>query len=339
VHGLPIKERKMLPQKSEEYLNTLLDTVSDCVFTVKMPEKIIDYINKAGLKMFGYQQEEVIGRSMRMFYPDESSYISMGLTVQSNISKNQTQVCFEQKLVEKNGKPIRNDVILNFMFDGGQLTHIVSVNRDITERLKNEEKLNKNLETLQKTMKEIVQAVSLATELKDPFTSGHQLRVSKLAVAIGKEMGLTDYQLESIDRASMVHDIGKISVPSGILSKPGKLTKGEFDLVKAHSIYGYELLSKIEFPWPLAKIVVQYTERMNGSGYPYGLHEKDIMLEARIISIAEVVEAMSSERPYRPAFGIEVALSEIETNKGILYDKDAAAVCIKLFKEKGFKFS
>lgn len=329
----------MLPHKSEEYLNNLLDTVSDCVFTVKMPEKLIDYINKSGLQMFGYLPEEVIGQSMRMFYPDDSSYISMGLMVQSNIAKNQTQVCFEQNLVGKNGKTVWTDVILNFMFDGGQLTHIVSVNRDIRERLKKEEKLKNSLEALQKTMKEIVQAVSLSAELKDPFESGHQLRVSKLAVAIGKEMRLTDYQLESIDRAGMLHDIGKISVPSGILSKPAKLTKGEFDLVKAHSVYGYELLSKIEFPWPLAKIVIQHTERINGSGYPYGLSGKDIMLEARIISIAEVVEAMSSERPYRPALGIEKALSEIETNKGILYDKDAANACVKLFKEKGFKFS
>ncbi|MEW6088230.1 MAG: HD domain-containing phosphohydrolase [bacterium] len=329
----------MLPCKSQEYLVTLLDTMSDCIFTVKMPEKTIEYINKAGLQMFGYQPEEVIGQSMRIFYPDEPSYISMGLALQSKIAKNETQVCFEQELVGKNGKPGRYDIIFNFMFDAGQITHMVSVNRDITKRLKNEEKLVKSLEALQKTMKEIVQAVSLSAELKDPFASGHQLRVSKLAVAIGKEMGLTDYQLESIDRASMVHDIGKISVPSGILSKPGKLTKGEFDLMKAHSVYGYELLSKIEFPWPIAKIVLQHTERINGSGYPYGLIGKDILLEARIISIAEVVEAMSSERPYRHALGIEKALSEIETNKGILYDKDAAAACIKLFREKGFKFS
>lgn len=328
-----------MPDKSEEYLKTILDTVSDCVFTVKMPEKIIEYINKSGLLMFGYLPEEVIGQSMRMFYPDESSYISMNLTLQNIIAKNHTQICLEQDLVGKNGKPIRNEVMLNFIIEGGRFTHIVSVNRDITERLKNEDKLKKSLEALQKAMKEIVQAVSLSTELKDPFASGHQLRVSKLAVAIGKEMGLTDFQLESLDRASMLHDIGKISVPSGILSKSGKLTKGEFDLVKAHSVYGYELLSKIEFPWPLAKIVIQCTERINGSGYPYGLPGKDILPEARIIAIAEVVEAMSSERPYRPALGIEKALSEIETNKGILYDKDAANVCVRLFKEKGFKFN
>ena len=327
-----------MTHSSEENLKNLLDTLSDTVFTVKMPENHTDYINNAGLKMFGYQSEEVIGKSMRIFYPDDSSYITMNMKVQSDVAKNEKQICIEQELLDKNGKLIKNDVIMNFMFTGDKLSHIISVNRDITERIKKEEKLKKSLEDLQKTIKEIIQVISMSAELKDPYATGHQLRVSNLAVALGEKMGLSDHQLESISKASMVHDIGKISVPSGILSKPGKLTKAEYDLIKAHSIYGYELLSKIEFPWPLEKIVLQHTERVNGSGYPNSLKGKDIMLEAKIIAIAEVVEAMSSKRPYRAALGIDAALSEIETKKGILYDKDVAVVCLKLFRENGFKF-
>jgi putative nucleotidyltransferase with HDIG domain len=173
-------------------------------------------------------------------------------------------------------------------------------------------------------------------EIRDPYTFGHQRRVTHLATAIAKEMALSPDQIEGIAVAGNLHDIGKINVPSEILNKPGKLSDIEFALIKSHPQAGYEIVKDIEFPWPVAEVLLQHHERMNGSGYPRGLAGGDILLEARIMAVADVVEAMASHRPYRPTLGIDKALEEIVQNKGILYDPDVVDACLKLFKEKGF---
>ena len=178
----------------------------------------------------------------------------------------------------------------------------------------------------------------MTVEVRDPYTSGHQTKVSRLARAIAQDMALSSDTVDNIRIAGSIHDIGKIAVPSEILSKPSKLTAIEFSLIKTHPQTGYDILKEAELPYPIAEIVLQHHERLDGSGYSHGLKDGQIILEARIVAVADVLEAMSSHRPYRPALGIEAALDEIEKHKGILYDKKVVEVCSQLFKEKEFRF-
>ena len=201
-----------------------------------------------------------------------------------------------------------------------------------------EQKLQLSYQKLQKTMEGTINTIGNIVEVKDPYTAGHQQRVSKLAMTIAQKMKLPQEKIEGIRVASLVHDIGKISVPAEILNKPTKLTDIEFSLIKDHSQIGHDILKSIEFPWPIEKIVLQHHERLDGSGYPQGLKGDKILLEAKIMGVVDVVEAMSSHRPYRPALGIDAALEEISTNKGILYDPEVVDICIRLVREKGFKF-
>ena len=187
-------------------------------------------------------------------------------------------------------------------------------------------------------MDNTLETMSKIIEVKDPYTSGHQRRVCQLAIRIAQEMKLPEDKIEGIRIASLIHDIGKIGIPTEILSKPTKLTDIEFSLIKGHPQIGYDILKSIDFSYPVVQIVLQHHERLDGSGYPNNLRGNKIILEARILGVADVAEAMSSHRPYRPALGIDKALEEISKNRGILYDPEVVDVCLKLFKEKGFKF-
>ncbi|MCK4312913.1 MAG: HD domain-containing protein [Candidatus Cloacimonetes bacterium] len=187
-------------------------------------------------------------------------------------------------------------------------------------------------------MEKIVNALIAAIEVWDPYTASHQKRVATLALAIAREMGFSKRRLDILRIAAILHDIGKINLPSEILSKPGKLADCEFNLIKIHSEAGYEILRRIEFPSKVAKIVYQHHEKMDGSGYPQGLVNGDIILEARILNVADVVEAISSNRPYRPAIGLDEALEEIGNNSNGQYDPETVKICISLFKKKNFKF-
>ncbi|OEU66338.1 MAG: hypothetical protein BBJ57_01110 [Desulfobacterales bacterium PC51MH44] len=191
---------------------------------------------------------------------------------------------------------------------------------------------------LQKAMYGIIEAMGLTVEIRDPYTAGHQRRVAEIARAIAIEMGLSEHQMEGVRIAGLIHDIGKMVVPAEILNKPGKITEYEFGIIKSHPEVGYDILRKINFPWPISQIVYQHHERMDGSGYPKGLSGKDILLEARIMAVADVVEAMASHRPYRQALGIDIALEEISKNREVLYDPEVVDACLRLFKEKGFEF-
>jgi HD-GYP domain-containing protein (c-di-GMP phosphodiesterase class II) len=240
----------------------------------------------------------------------------------------------------KDGSCIWVELAASFLRENNfKPTGILTVTRDITERKLAEAKLKQILDSLRKAVGTTIQVLVSAVESRDSYTAGHQSRSADLACAIATEMGLVQEKIEGIHMAGIIHDIGKLSIPAEILSKPTKLTDIEFSLIKEHSRSGYKMLKDVESPWPLAEIVYQHHERMNGSGYPRNLKGDEILLESQILAVADVVEAMASHRPYRPTLGIEAALEEIEKNKGILYDNTVADACLKLFREKGYQLT
>ena len=210
--------------------------------------------------------------------------------------------------------------------------------RTRAERVQAGKEIELHVEKLQNALADTIKVLASTVEVRDPYTAGHQRRVATLARAIASEMGLSDHQAEGVFMAGIVHDLGKIYVPAEILAKPSRLNDIEFNLIRTHSQVGYELLKTIDFPWPIAQIVYQHHERLNGSGYPQGLLSDQILIEAKIICVADVVEAMASHRPYRPARGVDAALEHIQEEGGTLYDSSAVNTCLKLFTEKGFQF-
>jgi HD-GYP domain-containing protein (c-di-GMP phosphodiesterase class II) len=201
------------------------------------------------------------------------------------------------------------------------------------------EEARRNLDKLRNAMEGIVQAISTTVEMRDPYTAGHQQRVADLACAIAEAMALPDDEIYGLRMASVIHDLGKIMIPSEILSKPGQLNPLEYELIKNHVQAGYDILKSIEFPWPLADIILQHHERMDGSGYPNGLKGDDIMLAARILSVSDVFETIASHRPYRPSLGLPFALNELRENRGKLYDNQVVDVCLSLVEDGTFEFA
>ena len=213
---------------------------------------------------------------------------------------------------------------------------IIGLMQDISEKKRAEEQINRYIAQLENTFMHAVNIATTLGELRDPYTAGHQRRVAEIAAAIGAELGFDARRVEGLRVAGHLHDIGKISIPTEILAKPGKLSSAEFTLIKGHAQAGYDVLKDVEFPWPVAQVALQHHERMDGSGYPQGLKGEAILLESRIMAVADVIEAMSSHRPYRPGLGIAAALSEIERGRGTLYDANVADACLRLFREKGY---
>jgi putative nucleotidyltransferase with HDIG domain len=201
-----------------------------------------------------------------------------------------------------------------------------------------EKQVEKKTAALQEMLNATIKAMALAVEIRDPYTAGHQERVANLACAIAKKMELRNIQINAIRFSGILHDIGKIRIPSAIINRPGKLLPIEREIIKIHPKIGYDLLKHIPFPWPIAEIVLQHHEKIDGSGYPYGLKGKDILLEAKILTVADITEAESSHRPYRPTRGIEAALDEIKKNRGRLYHPEAVDACLDLFKKDKFEF-
>jgi len=212
----------------------------------------------------------------------------------------------------------------------------INLSNDI-RGLKLEIQLKDTMKQLQRALYETIDAITLMSEIKDPYTSGHQKRVAIISSAIATELGLQKDMIDGIYVAGLLHDVGKISVPNDILAKPGKLNEGEFIIIKNHPVVSHSILKHIEFPWPIASIVNQHHERIDGSGYPHGIQGEKMSVGSRILSVADVVEAMTAHRPYRPALGLKKALSEIEKNKGILYDQEITEACVKVFKDKKVK--
>ena len=285
----------------------------------------------------GYQmtREEYM---QRFVHPDDLQFIRQ--KVEQNITKTGAEFFsdLEHRIIRRDGEVrhilVRASVVKD---DSGRIVKRYGANQDITDRKHAEEALSQSMKKLRRNLMGTIQAMSSMVEIRDPYTAGHEKRVSMLARAIAHEMGLANDVIDNIRMAAAIHDIGKISVPAEILSKPGRLLDIEMKLIQMHSQTGYDILKDVDLPYPIAQIVLQHHERLNGSGYPQGVKAGEILLETRIVSVADVVEAMASHRPYRPALGIDMALEEIERNKGIFYDAVVVDACVRLFREKGFK--
>jgi putative two-component system response regulator len=227
------------------------------------------------------------------------------------------------------------DYLIKGSATGNMLFRVI---RYAMERKSTEEELKKSLEKLTRALNGTIKAIAMTVEIRDPYTAGHQKRGAKLARAIAQEMNLDPQIVEGVQLASLIHDIGKISIPAEILSKPSLLSTLEFSLIKVHPRVGYDILKEIDFPWPIAQTVLQHHERINGSGYPAGLKNNEILLEAKILAVADVVEAIASHRPYRPAYETKDAMTEIIEKQGILYEPIVVKSCLKLFKDKKYSF-
>lgn len=334
-----ITERKRAEENlksSEERLKILFDFAPDAYYLSDLKGTFIDG-NKVAQELTGYKKEELVGKNFLKRKLLSSNQIPKAATLLAKNTLGRATGPDEFILNRKDGSQVTVE-IRTYPVKIKNKTLVLGIARDITERTRAQDALQKSFKKLRKTLDETVKALASTVEMRDPYTAGHQLKVTNLASAIAKEIGLSEEKIEGIRVAGAVHDVGKIQVPAEILSKPGQITKMEFDIIKTHPQVSHDILKKIEFPWPIAQIVLQHHERMNGSGYPNGLSGQEILLEARILAVADVVEAMSSFRPYRPALGIERALEEIKNNRGRLYDPDAVDACVKLFSEKGFTF-
>ena len=315
-------------EESERKFRLIAEKASDLIYRIELyPEQKFSYVSPSSTKLTGYTPEDHYANpnlGFELVHPDDREklrdlleHVDGSPLVLRWIKKNREVVWAEQLNV-----PI-------YDIDG-RLIAIEGIARDVTER----QKAN---EALKRAFNSVVSVLSDMLNLKDPYTQFHEKNVAKLALEIAERMGLDEFTIESIRVASMVHDIGKINIPTEILSKPGKLSDIEFEMIKKHPETAYEILRKVDLPWPVADIVYQHHERLDGSGYPRHLKSDEILLEAKIIIVADVVEAVSSHRPYRAALGFEAAIEEIKKNAGVLYDAEIVQICTSILEE-GFRF-
>jgi len=330
--GIAVDRRKKadLLRKAEEKYRSIFENAQEGIFQTTPGGRYLS-VNHALAAMLGYASPEELMSSVtdvghQLFVnPDDRMILLKRLDKQGAVTG------FETQYYRKDGSVIWVSVNQRAVRDAdGRVLYYDGFDQEITAR-----KLS--LERLRKALGATVQAIATVVETRDPYTAGHQKKVADLARAIATEMNLDRERIDGIRMASMIHDIGKISVPAEILSKPTKLTDLEFSLIKIHAQSGYDILKDIEFPWPIARMVLEHHERTDGSGYPNGITGEDTLLDSRILSVADVVESMVSHRPYRAALGQEKALEEIALHRGRLYDPDVVDACLRLFEEKGYR--
>ncbi len=331
-----INDRKRAEEaltESEKKYRLLVENANESVYVVQ--DGVLRFANRMCGEVLGLPVAALMGLPILDFiHPDDraKSISQHRRMLNGELDAQRTDFCVLTRNGEKRWADV-NSVAISW--DGKKAT--LNFATDITDRKRAEEKLQRTLESLRNAVGATIQVMVSAVEIRDPYTAGHQIRSANLARAIATEMGLPQEKIDGIRMVGSIHDIGKLSIPAEILSKPTKLSEIEFRLIKEHSHRGYEILKNVESPWPLAQIVYQHHERMNGSGYPRNLKGDEILMEARILAVADVVESMASHRPYRPALGIDAALEEIEKNSGTLYDNTVADACLRLFREKGFQ--
>lgn len=327
------KKKKKEVELQKTYFQQLFDNSPDAIAMIDINDRVLR-VNKGFERLFQYRQDDIWGKPMKDLVVSEPYYEEADNLLQEILKRK--SVHRETKRIKKDGSTV--DVALTgypIIIDDN-LVGIYAVYRDISRRKEIERKLKDSLDKVQKALSGTVKALAVTVEKRDLYTAGHQQRVAKLACAIGDELKLSDDRLNALRIASILHDIGKIHIAAEILTKPDELNQIEMSMVKTHPRVGYDILKSIEFPGPVAEIVLQHHERLDGSGYPEGLKGDEILIEARILGVSDVVEAMSSRRPYRKALDVKTALQEIEENKNILYDSEVVDACLFLFREKGF---
>ena len=337
---IDITERKRMENEMKQmniFLNSIIENIPNMLFLKDAKDLRFVRFNRAGEDLLGQSTDDLIGKNDYDFFPKEQADFFTQKDCEVLHGKKLVDIPEEPIQTRYKGERILHTKKLPILNDKGEPEYLLGISEDITDRKQAEEELQRTLESLRKAMSTIIQVMVSAIEVRDPYTAGHQVRSTDIALNIAIEMGLPQEKIEAIRMAGPIHDIGKISIPAEILSKPTKLTEIEFSLIKEHARTGYEMLKDVESPWPLAEIVYQHHERMDGSGYPRNLKGDEIFMEARILAVADVVEAMASHRPYRPGLGIDAALEEIEKNKGVFYDDAVADACLRLFREKGFR--
>jgi len=335
-----ITERRQAERRikeSEILYRSLIETSPDAIGLMDLNGTILMH-NKQALEVFGFELTEDLTGTNIMDLVAPVNYKEILSNVEK-LQKAETIRNWELTSCKKDGSPFYLELSSSMLFDEeGKPESIMTVFKDITERRLIEEKLEESYENLKKTIDDAIVAMSRMVEMKDPFTAGHQVRVALLATAIAREMKMPEEQVAYLNTAAIIHDIGKIYVPSDILSKPGKLNSIEFEIIKTHAGGAWEILKHIGFSGPVAQIARQHHERIDGSGYPQGLRGNEMLPEAKILAVADVVEAMASHRPYRPALGIDKALEQISMNRGTLFDPDTVDACLELFKSGRFEF-
>ena len=325
--------------KRREYKELYTDLVEKAAIAIEVDDREgnIIFYNTAAAEILGYTVDELKGKTIQaLTHPDD---LEMAMNYhKGRIAGENVPSRYEFKAIKKDGSTIQLEIIATAQRKNGEIIGTRCYLWDITQRKKTEEELIHALEVLRKTSYTLIHVIGNMLEMRDSYTANHHHRVADLARAIAEELGLSKDIIDGIRLAGLIHDVGKISIPAEILTKPTHLSEQEFSLIKNHPLVSHELLKGLDFPWPIAQIVLQHHERTNGSGYPAGLKNDDILLEAKILAVADVVEAMSSHRPYRASLGIDKALEEISMNKGILYDAKVVDACLRVFKEKGFRF-
>jgi PAS domain S-box-containing protein len=344
---------------SERRYSTTVRCIADCVIVTDTDMRIT-LMNPAAQSATGWKQEEAVGKKLEEVFKivDEKALIPvespMAETIRQRVVMNLTAPVL---LITKNGDKVPvEDSAAPMVDEKGVLTGAVMVFRDITERKRAEAAIKRAFDSLEERVREqtaelrtsfdklgramegTIQALATMVEARDRYTAGHQVRVADLACTIARQMGFPESRIPIIRIAGLIHDVGKVCVPTEILNKPAPLSPIEFEIVKQHPKAAYDVLEKIEFPWSIADIVLQHHERVNGSGYPSGLRGDQMHLEARILAVADVVEAMSSHRPYRAALGTDKGLEEVSNGKGTLFDPAVVDACLHVFRQGGFKF-
>jgi PAS domain S-box-containing protein len=324
-------------RESEARYRMLFERNLAGVYRTTTDGRVLD-CNESFARMIGQgSRDDVLSCNARSFYldgADRDAFVA-------ELKERGAVTNRELQLRRADGTPVwivENASLIHDDAGDGAATVIQGTMIDVTERKRAEQELRRSYERLRGLLGEAVNALASAIELRDPYTAGHQRGVAQLACAIAEEMGFSDDQIDGIRMAAQVHDVGKISVPAEILSKPGELSETQLGLIRSHPETGHEVLSSIDFPWPVAEIVLQHHERLDGSGYPKGLKGDEILSEAKVLAVADVVEAVTSHRPYRAASSTDAALEELTRHRGTLYAPDVVDACVRLFRERGFSF-
>jgi PAS domain S-box-containing protein/putative nucleotidyltransferase with HDIG domain len=329
-----VSQRTKELETKETHLRLITGNMSDMVCTTDMQGRV-QYASQSHLHVLGFEPRQMIDTPILHYVAPDDRNAFTAIINECGLNRMSGKVEFRFRCadghtiwLETIGKPLLDEA--------GKPSGLIFCSRDIGERKLAEEELRHSFERLGKTLWGTIEAMASLVETRDPYTAGHQRRVTDLAVALAGETGFSGVGVEALRMAGIVHDIGKIAVPSEILNKPGELTATEFELIKSHSEVGFNILKNIDFSLPVAEIVREHHERVNGAGYPRGLKGDDILPEARILAVADVVEAMASHRPYRPSLGIDSALKEITQYAGVLYDAQVVKHCLNLFSVKKY---